>query len=264
MEKRIISSIVMILIIVPILLAGGEVFSLAVALLAILALKEFLDLKKSHHIIPSALILYSVIVLIFLVFYEYRGNFASYGMSHRLLIIILIGYLLPTLFISKNEYETKDAFYLFAIVVFLGLAFHSLLIIRADNIYLLGYLILIPVITDTFAYCVGSMIGKRKIAPSISPSKTMAGFVSGCICASVLGTTYYYFLVSSKNFLSIFALSFGLSIIGQIGDLIFSKIKRENDIKDFSKLIPGHGGVLDRIDSFLFVLLVYFVFFKVI
>ena len=263
MKKRVLSAIVMLLIAVPIILAGGEVFSLGVALLAILALKEILDLKNSHNKIPSALALFSVLALIAIIFYEYRGSFVSYGISHRLLIVILMCYLLPTLFISKDKYETKDAFYLFGVLIYLGMTFHSMIVIRTDNIYLFGYLLLIPIVTDTIALIIGSLIGKRKIAPTISPLKTVAGSISGSAFATVICSCYYYLFVSQSNLLVTILLSLILSIVGQLGDLVFSKIKRENDIKDFSKLIPGHGGILDRIDSFLFVILIYFVFLKI-
>ncbi len=264
MKTRILSAIVLLLIAIPLILAGGEVFSLGIALLAVLSLKEILDLSKSHNKIPSALALFSVLALLGIIFYEYRGNILSYGISHRLLIVVLMCYLLPTLFISKNKYETKDAFYLFGIIIFLGMAFHSMLVIRTDNVYLFGYLLLVPIVTDTVALIVGSLIGKRKLAPSISPSKTVAGFVSGSIFATVICSCYYYLFVSQNNIFLTVLISFILSVIGQLGDLVFSKIKRENEIKDFSKLIPGHGGILDRIDSFIFVVLVYFVFIKII
>ena len=264
MKKRVISSIVMLLIVVPIILAGNEVFSLGLAVIAILALKEFLDLRKSHNKIPSALSLFSVLALLGIVFYEYQGGLVSYSISHRLLILILMVYLLPTLFISKNKYETKDAFYLFAVVILLGMAFHSMIVIRNESIYLFAYLVLIPIITDTTAFIVGTLIGKRKIAPLISPSKTIAGSISGSIVATCLCSCFYCLLVSDANILITVIVSLILSIMGQLGDLLFSKIKRENDIKDYSNLIPGHGGVLDRIDSFIFVILIYYVFLKII
>lgn len=263
MKKRIISSIVMLLIIIPIILAGNDVFSIAVGLFAILSVKELLDLTKSHNKVSSAMVLYTMVCVIALIFYEYRGNTLSYGVSHRLLIVILLGYLLPVLFVNKSKYDTKDAFYLFAIAVFMGLTFHSLMIIRTESISLLGYLILVPVITDTFAFLIGSLIGKHSFT-SISPNKTIEGFVAGSLCAVVICSLYYYLFVVSKDLVLTIIMTLILSIVGQIGDLIFSKIKRENKIKDFSKLIPGHGGILDRIDSFIFVLLVYFVFMKVL
>ncbi len=254
----------MLVICVPLFLAGGNVFSLAVGFLGVLSLKELLDLKKSHHKIPSALVLFSALALVSVIFYEYQGSVVSYGISHRLLIVILGGYLLPTLFLSKKEYDTSDAFYLFGVVIFLGLCFHSLIIIRAKNIYLLGYLLLVAIVTDVFAYCIGSLIGKHKLALDISPNKTIEGLVSGLICSGVICSSYYYLFVDKKNILLLFLLSVFLSFVGQLGDLVFSKIKRENGIKDFSKLIPGHGGILDRLDSVLFILLVYFVFMKIL
>lgn len=265
MKKRVLSAIALVLIAVPILLAGGKVFSIAVGLLSVLALKEFLDLPKSHHKIPNGLILFSMVVLVLLVFYEYEGHAFSYGVSQRFLILLFLGFLFPAMFhFKKGEYQTQDAFYLFGIVVFLGLCFNSLIMIRERSLPLLGYLIFVPMITDVFAFLIGSWIGKRKIAPYISPNKTLAGSVSGTLIATILASIYYFYFVSMDDPILILSISFLLSIAAQFGDLLFSKIKRENDIKDYSNLIPGHGGILDRCDSFFIVLLVYVLFLKFI
>ena len=100
------------------------------------------------------------------------------------------------------------------------------------------------------------LIGKHKLT-KISPKKTIEGSVVGTIVSTIIATTYYAMFISNENIIKIIFVVIILSIIGQIGDLFFSLIKRENDIKDFSNLIPGHGGVLDRIDSIIFVLITF-------
>ena len=119
------------------------------------------------------------------------------------------------------------------------------------------YLFLIPVCTDVFAYLIGSLFGKRKVAPNISPKKTLEGYIGGCVLGTILPSIYYYYFISNMNIIVLVVLTFIISIMGCIGDLLFSKIKRENGIKDFSNLIPGHGGILDRLDSFIFGILTY-------
>ena len=120
------------------------------------------------------------------------------------------------------------------------------------------YLILIATITDTFAYVVGTLIGKHKLIPEVSPKKSIEGSIGGSIVGTAVATIFYYNLVSSNiNIFVLIAITFVLTIIGQLGDLFFSKIKRENGIKDFSNIMPGHGGVLDRLDSIAFISLGY-------
>ena len=105
--------------------------------------------------------------------------------------------------------------------------------------------------TDTFAYLVGKAIGKHKLAPSLSPGKTWEGSFGGLIGAILAGMAFSAWIHQP--------LALGISLgvlagtVGQIGDLFESALKRERGIKDFGKLLPGHGGVLDRFDSLLFV-----------
>ena len=256
MIKRILSAIFLLLVFVPILIAGGRPFSVAVGVLSLLGLKEILDLRKSHSDIPSGIILFSMCMLLFLIFYEFELH--PSGISFTVLAILSIGLLFPTLLeYKKKNYETKDAFYLFAILCFLGAAFHSVIEYRTRSLFLLLYLVLTPILTDTFAYFVGKYFGKRKIAPSISPNKTVAGSLWGSILGTLLSSCFYYFMIEKTEFYFIVFITFLLSVVGQFGDLFFSKIKRENGVKDFSNLIPGHGGVLDRFDSLIFVLLAF-------
>ncbi|ATZ17963.1 phosphatidate cytidylyltransferase [Mesoplasma melaleucae] len=140
---------------------------------------------------------------------------------------------------------------------------------------------LIVILTDTFAYIFGVAFGKHKMAPVISPKKSWEGAIGGFTVAfvvSVLIAILFFFFIKShamfSNYMSNIDNNLGkgvvillyillaalISFIGQLGDLFFSLIKRINDIKDFSNLIPGHGGVLDRLDSFMLVFLFMYFF----
>ena len=90
----------------------------------------------------------------------------------------------------------------------------------------------------------------------ISPNKTWEGSIGGLLAGSIISLIFYNFLISSID-IKLVIITIILSIVGQIGDLIMSKIKRENGIKDFSNILPGHGGILDRLDSSIFVVLAY-------
>jgi len=263
MLKRIISAIFLALVLVPLVIAGGRPFSIAIGILAILGLKELLELKKSHSNIPNGIILFSMCMLLFLIFYEFEMH--QSGISYTVLSILAIGLLFPTLLQYKEKaYETKDAFYLFGTIAFLSVSFHSFIALRNQNLNLLCYLILVPVLTDIFALFIGKYFGKRKIAPEISPNKTIAGCVGGSLIGIIIPSIFYYYMVGGKEIYLILLMSFVLSISGQLGDLLFSKIKRENNIKDYSNLMPGHGGILDRFDSMTFIIYGYIIIINII
>lgn len=105
---------------------------------------------------------------------------------------------------------------------------------------------------DTFAYFVGRRWGGRKLAPEISPAKTVAGAVGYSIGAMIVGVVGKFFLGESTGWLEALALAFVLSVLGQVGDLFESSIKRVFAVKDSGDLLPGHGGLLDRFDSLIF------------
>ena len=258
MKIRIASAVIAILILIPFIIIGGIPYALVVSLLGILAYKEILDLKKSHKKYPFIIKLFGIISLIYIILGNYKIVSLYYVANFSKIILPLLLLLLPTIFIKKNKYNTNDAIYLLGITYFLGFLFNLLIIIRSLNIYLLLYLMSITIFTDTFAYIIGSLIGKHKMT-EISPKKSWEGACAGLIGGVIASLIIYHNLIAPITIKIIFV-TICLSIIGQIGDLFFSKIKRENNIKDFSNIMPGHGGILDRIDSLSFVIFGYVLF----
>ena len=129
------------------------------------------------------------------------------------------------------------------------------------NCYIL-YLLLITTITDTFALLTGMLVGNHKLT-DISPKKTIEGSIGGTLMGTIVATAFYFTVINSSCSLVLLILvTCGLSVVGQIGDLFFSAIKRKHNIKDFSNLIPGHGGVLDRLDSLIFVAIIFMIFIE--
>ena len=107
-------------------------------------------------------------------------------------------------------------------------------------------------VSDTFAYFTGRLLGRHKLAPAISPKKTVEGSIGGIVFAVAVFAAYGLILASrgfSPNYLALCLAGLFVSILSQIGDLALSLIKREYGVKDYGKLFPGHGGVLDRFDS---------------
>lgn len=107
--------------------------------------------------------------------------------------------------------------------------------------------------SDISAYLIGSRFGKHKIIPAISPGKSLEGFISGIAFSVIFAVMWRHWLLADISFLHVMVLSAGLAIVGQIGDLAESLLKRSANVKDSGKLIPGHGGILDRCDSMMFI-----------
>lgn len=125
-----------------------------------------------------------------------------------------------------------------------------------NGIYLVWMIFISSWISDTFAYLTGVLFGKHKLAPVLSPKKSIEGSVGGIAGAALFGAafgTYMDNAVAQENFAVLLAVVGGVgSVISQVGDLAASAIKRNHDIKDYGKLIPGHGGIMDRFDSVIF------------
>ena len=125
------------------------------------------------------------------------------------------------------------------------------------GIYTVWMIFISSWICDTCAYVVGMLFGKHKLAPVLSPKKSIEGALGGVAGSALVGAVYGYFVVepaiSGQQVTWIFLLiSMVGAVISQVGDLAASAIKRNHDIKDYGKLIPGHGGVMDRFDSVIF------------
>jgi len=261
MKTRIISAAVALAIIVPLLIIGGKAFAFAMGVLAVLAYKEIIDLKESHKKIPPVIQIIGLIDLLLLVFSEFDGYSIMFGVTYKGIALLLVTLLLPA-FLSKEKYDTKDAFYLIGTILLLGTVFNVFILLRAMSLLKVIYLVLIATMTDTFAMVIGGLIGKHKMAPEISPKKTWEGSIAGSIISTIIAVIFYTNLIGDFS-LMLVVVTFVLTIVGQCGDLLFSKIKRENKIKDFSNIMPGHGGILDRLDSLIFIALVYVVFFSI-
>jgi phosphatidate cytidylyltransferase len=121
---------------------------------------------------------------------------------------------------------------------------------EGETAKLLLYLVVVVEFCDVAQYVWGKSLGRRKIMPTVSPGKTWVGFVGGCLTAAALGAGLWWATPFSP--LSSFAIALGVSVLGFCGDVTMSAIKRDSQIKDYGTLLPGHGGVLDRIDSLCF------------
>ena len=189
--------------------------------------------------------------------FAYKGYFSAELTTY----IFVLGIALIAL-AKHKDFGVKQITMSVSMPIILSYAFHSLesLINSPDGFGILYFILLFNFssISDIFAYFVGSAIGKHKMAPVISPKKSYEGLVGG-ILGSFIGIVIIYFVfgaIFENNTLNIWMLLAATPVfclIGVMGDLFTSAIKRECGIKDYGKLIPGHGGVLDRLDSVLLV-----------
>lgn len=254
MKQRIISGAAMTLILILVLFLGTTAFEITMGLLAAGAMYELMNVKLKDKPLYVKFIGFLAVLL---VYYSNLKNAGSliFGLNYRIISGIALLCFIPTI-LSKKKFSSSDAIYLFGSSIFVGIVFDLLVGVYVEDIKLLLFLVIISVTTDTFALFGGKLIGKHKLT-SISPKKTIEGSVVGTLFAIIIGTTYYLTLINNGNFFGTIILVTILSVVNQFGDLFFSLIKRENDIKDYSKLIPGHGGILDRFDGLIFVVLTF-------
>ncbi len=266
MKTRIISAIIALAIIIPLIYYGGTAFNLGVYIISLLALKEFLDTKSTKKQIPIFIQLIAYIFITILIAFNSKDLSGVFTLDYRILSALFMAFLIPTVFYhERSKYSINDAFYLIGGLLFLGISMSLLILIRSIDINLLIFLLIIPMATDIFAYITGMLIGKHPLLTEISPKKTIEGMIGGTIMGVFISAMFHHTVID-PNFskIELLAICTFLSVLGQYGDLVFSAIKRYFGKKDFSNLIPGHGGILDRLDSIIFVLLGFMFFMTII
>ena len=267
MKTRIISAIVAIGLAIPIFIYGGLLFNLTFYVLTLLGLREFLKVREKEKSFPDFIRLISYILITLLYFTNTlkKGNM-SFSIDYRVIAGLFLALLLPVvLYHNPKEYNVKDAFYAVGGVFFLGCSMSLFTFYRNIGLGLIIFLFLITIITDSYALFVGKLIGKNKLLPEVSPNKTWEGTIGGSLIGTFVCTIYYLTVINpNENIFKVSIIVLFLTIIGQFGDLFFSAIKRKFEIKDFGNIMPGHGGVLDRLDSILFVMLTYTFFIGIL
>lgn len=252
MKKRTISAIVFMAILVSCFLISSKIFTLLMLLVGILGFNEFFKLKygirnRKIDIIRILGVLSLILIMCNNIFYEANIN--------ALILFPLIALTLPIVFYNDSKlYNIQDAFFVASVIYLLGFSLGHIAYLRETDMYSCIFIFIIAFITDTYAYIGGSLIGRHKFT-DISPNKTIEGSLIGAIIGTIVGSVYYFNMIGSLNLPMTIILSFLLCILSEIGDLLFSAIKRYYDKKDFSNLIPGHGGILDRFDSVIYVTL---------
>lgn len=289
--QREITGLWMALIFIPLLIVGGYFFFSGIVIIGTIGTYELVRMHnhsrglslRYNFIAPVLSFILDIILMLFCLSNVYsRLNLIVF----TLLLFFIFLLALP---LFDDNLKITDGFYYLGSILYAGLGVGILGIIRCnyfrvDNPLFIGsldvnigsfaifaYMVVCTVCTDIFAYVTGILFGKHKLIPQVSPKKTIEGSIGGSIVGTICGTITLTVLESLIGFslfgftnlfvkiLVTFFISLLITIIAQFGDLIASKLKREYGIKDYGKVFPGHGGIMDRFDSLIFTGLILFV-----
>jgi len=259
LKSRFISGMVATVLLIGVVLSGTVPLRIAVALISALMVLELCHAVNLHaaFVIPAA------------VFSALFASEAIFPWLRDAAVYFFLLLTLITLLIGHKTLHIKDAACSFLFAFFVGCFMGCITKIRLDEggAYWIWFVFIGAWVSDIFAYFSGLLFGKKKLIPSVSPKKTVAGAIGGALGAAVGFLIFGFFVKDSIGSPNIFVLFFvGLiaSASGQIGDLVASVIKRECGIKDYGKIMPGHGGAMDRFDSILFVAPVIYLFMQIV
>lgn len=254
LQKRVIFGGIAAAIFIPFLIKGGVSFQLFIGLLAMMATAELI---KMHGLLPNSMegilaMLASLALTLplenYFTFLPTDGNYTVYA----IIVFCLLG---STVF-NIQKYSYAEVVYPIASSFYVGIGFHHLILARMDGLDTALFGLFIVWATDIGAYMVGSKIGRRRLMPTVSPNKTVEGSLGGILSAVVVAMVFILVnkdIAGGYPFIAMVLFVVLFSIFAQFGDLVESAIKRRFGVKDSGRVIPGHGGILDRFDSLIFV-----------
>ena len=257
MLKRTITAIISACILLPILFISNTIaLPIAMSIVSFIALYEIFkcigESKKYYFCIPAYIF---ALAAPFLIRYCEKKIFLAIAFMYGATYLL---YLFTITVLLKGSLKYSKIAELFGMALYIIAALNSIIYIRdlengGQYLYLLIFMG--AWVTDIFAYFSGMLFGKHKLIPEVSPKKTIEGSIGGILVCSlsfvVFGIVVDTFFNMNANLVFLAVSGILVSIVAQMGDLIMSLIKREYGIKDYGKLFPGHGGILDRFDSIL-------------
>lgn len=264
MKTRIITAVIAALLFVPFVVYGGTALTMLIYVIAAIGLFEMFKMRKlSLFSVPGILSLIALFAMLMPVEWEkYVVDATSFSKLEWL--IMMTALLLIYVVLKKNKFTFDDVGFLIASVFYVGVGFYYFVATReaTDGLLYIVFALVVVWSTDSGAYFVGRKLGKHKLWPEISPKKTVEGFVGGIVIAVIAAVIFELIAGLDVNWALFLIVTVVASVIGQLGDLVESAIKRHYGVKDSGNILPGHGGILDRFDSLLFVLpLLHFLHF---
>ena len=261
MKQRIITGVIAFLILIVLIVIGKWALFVTLLLVNAMAMYEYLATISRKIDIPDIIfhvMLGSAMIVV-------NAFYPKYLLTVLVLDIILVftkDILLKNTNTEKTIYTVWGSIY---ISFFLSLA--AGIVMGTYGVYILMMMLIACVACDTFAYFIGIKYGKHKLSPHISPKKSVEGSIAGFIAAVLIcviaGSLQLFFNQLQIEFAFFVFSGVILGIMAQFGDLAASMIKRQFDVKDYSNLLPGHGGILDRIDSQLFGFASMYIFIQI-
>ena len=266
-KSLLISGILLVILALFTVVSGGYILAATLWFLSIVAFHELClacriqeDKKKQNTL---EVIGYIFISLYYIDMAVLKNQQLMVMIAIMALIVLLMVYVFTFPKYHANQVMSTYFSFIYAPVLF---SFVYLTRELEYGVYFVWVIFISSWISDTCAYCVGMLFGKHKLAPVLSPKKSIEGSIGGIVGSAIVGAIFGYFIVeqviTKQQVTWIFALIGAIgSVVSQIGDLAASAIKRNYEIKDYGKLIPGHGGIMDRFDSVLVTApMIYFLF----
>ncbi len=257
LKSRVLSGFIGAIILFIVVLSGVLPLRIGVALISMLMLAEVFRAVNLRTI----LIFPSLLLVVFLSADILSSTVRETAIYIYLLILFLI------LLIKHKSLHISDASLAFLMTIYIGSFMGCITKIRMTSAgaYWIWLIFIGAWGSDVFAYFSGKFFGKRKLMPSVSPKKTVAGAIGGAAGAA-LGFLIFGFFAADKmgeiHLASLFVAGLVIAVFGQLGDLVASVIKRQYGMKDYGKIMPGHGGAMDRFDSVLFVAPLLFLYMQ--
>ena len=244
-KTRLISGIVLVIIALATIISGSWILFFTLLAVSLIGMRELYKVMKvsDEHVTVLELVGYLGAVLYYIAM---KADFGNYGTMAIIISMILI---LFVYVFGYPKYHAEQVMAAFFGVVYVAVMLSFIYLTRSlpDGKFLVWLIFLCSWGCDTCAYCVGMLIGKHKMTPVLSPKKSIEGAVGGVAGAALLGVIY---AAATQGKMAEYALICAVgALISMVGDLAASAIKRNQNIKDYGELIPGHGGILDRFDS---------------
>jgi phosphatidate cytidylyltransferase len=263
MKERIISGVLGAIFFLLILWLGSWWYSVLIWILASICFLEYCRLFGLSYRKPQVILGLLFVWLIIVSGLKTQFGLESVALFENTNIIILaLVIFLALLVFSRNQFDIYQMAHLFIGTIYIGLGFSYMIKIiwQPDGLMWSLFVLLIIWANDTGAYFTGKNLGKRKLWPSISPNKTIEGSIGGIVLGVIVSGVFSYVCPQIWTMGHAIILGLLISIVGQLGDLVESAIKRSTGTKDSGRIMPGHGGVFDRFDSIIFTYLILQIF----